>query len=93
MSNNIRRAWWATVVLFLVHGLIVATWVSRIPAVQSALRLNNGILGLTLLSSAVGGGFHDSVCWLSNHQVWEQEDLRALKRSVLLECNAAGRGL
>ncbi len=55
MNGNIRRAWWATVVLFLVHGLIVATWVSRIPAVQSALRLNNGILGLTLLSTAVGG--------------------------------------
>lgn len=55
MSINIRRAWWATTVLFLVHGLIVATWVSRIPAVQSALRLNNGILGLALLSTAVGG--------------------------------------
>jgi len=54
MSSSIRRAWWATVVLFSVHGLIIATWVSRIPAVQSALGLNNGILGLTLLSSAVG---------------------------------------
>ena len=54
MSGKIRQAWWATVVLFLVHGLIVATWVSRIPAVQSALGLNNGVLGLTLLSSAVG---------------------------------------
>jgi len=42
------------VVLFLVHGLVTATWVSRIPAVQSALHLNNGVLGLTLLSSAIG---------------------------------------
>jgi MFS family permease len=41
-------------VLFLVHGFVVATWVSRIPAVQISLRLSNGILGLTLLSSAVG---------------------------------------
>lgn len=40
--------------LFFVHGWVVATWVSRIPAVQIALRLNNGILGLTLLSSAIG---------------------------------------
>lgn len=48
------RGWWGTVVLFLVHGLVVATWVSRIPAVQSALHLPNGLLGLTLLSSAVG---------------------------------------
>ncbi|MDQ2712538.1 MAG: MFS transporter [Acidobacteriota bacterium] len=50
----VRAGWWATVVLFLVHGLVVATWVSRIPAVQSALGLANGVLGLTLLSSAVG---------------------------------------
>ncbi len=40
--------------LFFIHGLVVATWVSRIPAVQSALKLRNGSLGLTLLSSAVG---------------------------------------
>jgi MFS family permease len=49
-----NRAWWGTVVLFLAHGLVVSTWVSRIPAVQTALRLPNGLLGLTLLSSAVG---------------------------------------
>ena len=36
-SNETRKAWWGTVVLFLVHGLVVATWISRIPAVQSAL--------------------------------------------------------
>ncbi len=54
MERSLRAAWWATVVLFLVHGLIVATWISRIPAIQTTLHLNNGILGLTLLSSAVG---------------------------------------
>ena len=54
MTRNVRAAWWGTVVLFLVHGLIVGTWVSRIPAIQSALRLNNGILGVTLLSAAAG---------------------------------------
>lgn len=53
-APRVRKAWWGTVVLFLVHGLVVGTWVSRIPAVQSDLRLNNGILGLTLLSSALG---------------------------------------
>ena len=53
-QKSISAAWWGTVVLFLVQGLVVATWVSRIPAVQSALRLTNGVLGLTLLSSAVG---------------------------------------
>jgi len=54
MQNRLPPAWWATVVLFLVHGLVVATWISRIPAVQSALRMNNAVLGLTLLSSALG---------------------------------------
>jgi MFS family permease len=53
-TPSVRAAWWGTVVLFLVHGLVVATWVSRIPAVQAALRLNNGVLGLTLLCGAMG---------------------------------------
>ncbi len=53
-SRTVSAAWWGTVVLFFVHGWIVATWVSRIPAVQSALGLSNGALGLTLLSSACG---------------------------------------
>jgi len=52
--RKVRLAWWATVVLFLMHGLIVSTWVSRIPAIQTALQISNGILGLTLLSAAVG---------------------------------------
>lgn len=51
---GVRAGWWGTVVLFLVHGLTVATWVSRIPAIQTKLGLANGILGVTLLSSAIG---------------------------------------
>ena len=51
---HVHAAWWGVVVLFLVHGWVVASWLSRIPAVQNALRLNNGVLGLTLLSSALG---------------------------------------
>jgi len=51
---HVHAAWWGVVVLFLVHGIVVASWLSRIPAVQRALRLNNGVLGLTLLSSALG---------------------------------------
>jgi MFS family permease len=53
-NTSVRRAWWATLVLFLLHGLIVSTWVSRIPAIQLSLHLNNGVLGLALLSSALG---------------------------------------
>jgi Na+/melibiose symporter-like transporter len=41
-------------VVFLVYGLVVSTWISRIPAVQSAIHLSNFVLGLTLLSSAMG---------------------------------------
>lgn len=54
MTSHVRRAWWGTVILFLVHGLIIGTWVSRIPAIKSALHLNDAILGVTLLSSAAG---------------------------------------
>jgi MFS family permease len=50
----LRKAWWGVVVLFLVHGLVVSSWISRIPAIQANLHLSNGVLGLTLLSSAIG---------------------------------------
>lgn len=52
--TTVRAAWWATAALFLSHGLIVATWVSRIPAIQMMLGLNNGALGIALLGAAVG---------------------------------------
>jgi MFS family permease len=52
--SKTRKAWWGTVVVFLVYGLVVSTWISRIPAVQSAIHLSNFVLGLTLLSSAMG---------------------------------------
>jgi MFS family permease len=51
---RIRAAWWAVVARFLLHGLVVSTWVSRIPAIQSALGLSNARLGLCLLGTAVG---------------------------------------
>lgn len=52
--TQISFAWWTVVARFLLHGLIVSTWVSRIPAVQSALNLTNARLGLCLLGTAVG---------------------------------------
>jgi MFS family permease len=54
VADRRRQAWWGTSALFLVHGLIVSTWVSRIPAIQNSLHLANGVLGLTLLASALG---------------------------------------
>ncbi len=49
-------------VLFLVHGLVVATWVSRIPAIKTELRLSDGTLGLALLGSAVGSVLAIPLC-------------------------------
>lgn len=54
MARRIREAWWATLGVFLVHGLVVSTWVSRIPAIKANLGLNDAVFGLTLLASAIG---------------------------------------
>jgi MFS family permease len=51
---RIDSAWRAVAARFLIHGLIVSTWVSRIPAMQSALGLSNAHLGLCLLGTAAG---------------------------------------
>lgn len=51
---RIDAAWWAVVARFLIHGLVVSTWVSRIPAIQGMLGLTNAQLGLCLLGTAVG---------------------------------------
>jgi MFS family permease len=49
-----RRAFWGVMFAFLVHGLVVSTWVSRIAAIKSALGLSDGSLGLALLGTAIG---------------------------------------
>jgi MFS family permease len=53
-NGTLSSAWWAVVSRFLLHGLIVSTWVSRIPAIQASLQLTNAQLGLCLLGTAVG---------------------------------------
>jgi MFS family permease len=52
--TSLSAAWWAVVSRFLLHGLIVSTWVSRIPAIQASLGLTNAHFGLCLLGTAVG---------------------------------------
>lgn len=53
-SDSLRRARFATGAMFFINGGIVATWASRIPAIQEHLHLGTGPLGIALLSMAVG---------------------------------------
>ncbi len=53
-ATLVRRERLSISLTFLVHGLVVATWVSRIPAVQSSLQLSPAVLGSILLALAGG---------------------------------------
>src|ERR1017187_4037257 len=57
-----RRAFWGIMACFLVHGLVVSTWVSRIASVKSALHLGDGALGLALLGTAIGSVTATPLC-------------------------------
>jgi MFS family permease len=57
-----RRAFWATMACFLVHGLVVSTWVSRIASVKTTLHLGDGALGLALLGTAIGSVTAIPIC-------------------------------
>src|SRR5882757_6827063 len=54
MPPRLRAARLAVAMLFFLNGALFASWVSRIPAVQSARGLGNGELGLSLLAVALG---------------------------------------
>lgn len=49
-----RGAREAVAVVFALNGLLVASFISRVPDVRSSLGLDNGALGLLLLAMAVG---------------------------------------
>src|SRR4030088_327885 len=40
--------------IFLIHGLIIATWASRIPAFQAHFHLSPAVLGRSLMMAAIG---------------------------------------
>jgi len=52
--SGVRRARISVSIVFLVHGILVSSWLARIPAVQEALGVPVGILGAVLLSAAAG---------------------------------------
>lgn len=69
VEPHLRRAWWAAVARFLIHGLAISTWVSRIPSIKSSLHLGDGLFGLALLGTAVGSVIGIPVCgyFVSNY--------------------------
>src|SRR5687767_14290740 len=40
--------------VFFVNGVVIGTWVVRIPAIKERLGLGEGLLGVALLGAAVG---------------------------------------
>lgn len=61
-QERLGSAFWGVMLGFLLHGLVVSTWVSRIASIKSALRLGDGVFGLALLGSAIGSMAAIPVC-------------------------------
>jgi MFS family permease len=59
---RLNRAFWGVMVSFVVHGLVVSTWVSRIAGVKTTLHLSDGMLGLSLLGAAIGSVTAIPIC-------------------------------
>lgn len=53
-AYDVRRAVWATRLVFAANGGLFATWVSRIPAIRDDLGATERGLGFALLFTAVG---------------------------------------
>jgi MFS family permease len=53
-TTAITRARLATGSMFFLNGCAFSTWASRIPSVQEKLHVGTGLLGIALLSMAVG---------------------------------------
>ncbi len=54
VASEVLRARNAVFAVFFINGLLMASWISRIPAVRSTLDLSPGQLGLLLLCPALG---------------------------------------
>ncbi len=49
-----RLARWAISAVFLANGLLLGSWVSRIPAIAGSLDLSSALVGLALMALAAG---------------------------------------
>lgn len=52
--SRLRAARLSVSLVFLIHGILVSNWLSRIPAIQHDLKLAVGVLGLVLLGAPLG---------------------------------------
>lgn len=53
-TASLRHARRAVIAFFMLHGLLSAAWVVRIPDVKNQLKLSDGELGLALLGAPAG---------------------------------------
>lgn len=53
-SSNTQTSRLAVLAAFFINGLLLATWVSRIPAIQMKLSMSEGTLGLVLMGISAG---------------------------------------
>ena len=54
MNAELKKSRLAVLTAFFINGAVVATWASRIPAVQARLALSDAALGLVLLGLPAG---------------------------------------
>jgi len=66
-QRSLRQVRVSVSLIFLIHGLIIATWASRIPAFQAHLHLSPAVLGRSLMMAAIGSVFAmPAAGWLTN---------------------------
>ena len=53
-AEYLRSARAAVLAVFFTNGVVIGTWVVRIPAIKERLDLGEGLLGVALLGAAVG---------------------------------------
>src|SRR6476659_2272735 len=53
-APRLRQARFAVIAFFMLHGLLFASWIVRIPDVKAQLGLSDGELGLALLGAPAG---------------------------------------
>jgi hypothetical protein len=53
-AGRFRSARVSVSLIFLIHGILVSSWMARIPAVKEKLGIPLGTLGAVLLSAAAG---------------------------------------